>query len=143
MFRVKDGLVTTSGRMTTASGKPYMKNGKHSGGGSLGEGCHSHWPSYDFTKPQVCSCRCVWLLVRYSVALGEGWPGADQYSVDRFGSRSMVWVLAEYSTYSSIWLTQAESTHQHLVDVLAGVVLRRLVLRIAEVRCSQIRHRYC
>ena len=96
MLRVKDGLVTTSGRMTTESGKPYMKNGKHTGGGSLGEGCQNHWPSYDFTTPQVCRCDSVAARARGGRAhtsfrftgsgpgLGYGFQreGAQQHLVD-------------------------------------------------------------
>ena len=48
----EDGLVT-SGPATTVQ---EMGGGKHTGGGTLGEGCHNHWPTYDFSKPQGWCC---------------------------------------------------------------------------------------
>ena len=73
----EDGLVT-AGDAATVSG---YQNGSHTGGGSLGEGCHNHWNDTDFHKPQGWCCD-AWCYVpmtcnatKYGIDLESSWTG--------------------------------------------------------------------
>lgn len=60
-----------------------FKNGSHTGGGSLGNGCHEHWPNYDYNQHQPWCCD-AWCYVpktcngtKYGISVDASWTGKD------------------------------------------------------------------
>jgi len=75
----EDGKVTAG----TADVVKGYNNGSHTAGGSLGAGCHEHWPTYDFHKHQGWCCD-AWCYVpatcnatKYGIDIGDSWTGKD------------------------------------------------------------------